>query len=339
MSLEVPEERESHSKSPRSPRSRLRRKPDADDVNPKPKGDNYASRSKARHPPSEPGQEPSVQGGDKERSGSQVKDDRSASRRKIKQHHGQPGESSSHGEPARGDDNGRSGSRVKEDRPGSRSKHKQHPSEPGQDSSTTDDKEKTGSQVKEGRTGSRAKARHHTGESGQHASGSKEDRPGSRSRIRKNPDQPKSDAGVEINVVAPEAPSGSSAPSRLLPPSDSGSKLREPSQGSDAGSFVSASSEQGMAETKNDAIIEKQGYKQRRAQLLTEQRYRETMSYARRRETAMQAAAAVAKETHEQPKYLSFADFRKSVSYSARRQQGGSPAAQPAKFTPSPRII
>merc|ERR1712151_611833 len=60
-------------------------------------------------------------------------------------------------------------------------------------------------------------------------------------------------------------------------------------------------------------------YRQRRTVALAQQKYRESISYAKRRETAVAQAAAVAETTGEKPRYQSFAEYRKSLSYSARR--------------------
>eukprot|EP00913_Durusdinium_trenchii_P027755 g26026.t1 len=86
------------------------------------------------------------------------------------------------------------------------------------------------------------------------------------------------------------------------------SKPRAPS----APSAPSASSADDAAEL--DAPAEAQGYKQRRAMLLAQQRYRESMSYGRRRQSALARSG-------ENAQFLSFAEYRKAMSYGARRAQ------------------
>eukprot|EP00927_Polykrikos_kofoidii_P061385 TRINITY_DN56221_c0_g1_i1.p1 TRINITY_DN56221_c0_g1~~TRINITY_DN56221_c0_g1_i1.p1 ORF type:complete len:351 (+),score=37.40 TRINITY_DN56221_c0_g1_i1:225-1277(+) len=60
-------------------------------------------------------------------------------------------------------------------------------------------------------------------------------------------------------------------------------------------------------------------YRQRRNEAVAKQKYKESISYARRRETAVAQAMARAESTNEQPKFMSYSEHRKALSYAARR--------------------
>lgn len=77
-------------------------------------------------------------------------------------------------------------------------------------------------------------------------------------------------------------------------------------------------------------------YAQRRATVLAEQKYRESISYSNRRATQMAVAAATAKATGEEPKYLSYGEYRKTMSYAARRESRMRGSAVATSPTPSP---
>mmetsp|Transcript_127869 Transcript_127869/g.368269 ORF Transcript_127869/g.368269 Transcript_127869/m.368269 type:complete len:303 (-) Transcript_127869:307-1215(-) len=73
-------------------------------------------------------------------------------------------------------------------------------------------------------------------------------------------------------------------------------------------------------------------YRERRDAALMQQRFRDSIAYSRRRETAMAVAVAAAMETGQDPKFLSYSEFRKSISYAARKwrsQQALSRQASP----------
>ncbi|CAE7644751.1 unnamed protein product, partial [Symbiodinium pilosum] len=90
-----------------------------------------------------------------------------------------------------------------------------------------------------------------------------------------------------------------------------GSRVRASSVESSA-SYVSAVSQRPDLQAQAESEEPTQGYKQRRAAVLAQQRYRETMSYGRRRQSAMALSGDGAK-------FLSFAEYRKAMSYAARR--------------------
>lgn len=91
-----------------------------------------------------------------------------------------------------------------------------------------------------------------------------------------------------------------------------------------------------------------QGYAARRQAAMAAQRYRETMSYVKRREAAAKVVAALATTDGKDPTNMSYAEYRKSLSYAARRgkrhnfgeaketvvERGRTPTASPS---PSPR--
>lgn len=62
-----------------------------------------------------------------------------------------------------------------------------------------------------------------------------------------------------------------------------------------------------------------QGYAARRQAAIAAQRYRESISYVKRREAAAKAVAALATTDGKDPMNLSYAEYRKSLSYAARR--------------------
>ncbi|CAL1148564.1 unnamed protein product [Cladocopium goreaui] len=113
--------------------------------------------------------------------------------------------------------------------------------------------------------------------------------------------------------------------SQLKVPEKASSRLRAASADSNA-SYVSAVSQRGssvpappvqrLQEPAAEPAVEEasQGYKQRRAMLLAQQRYRESMSYGRRRQSALARSG-------DNATFLSFAEYRKAMSYGARRAQ------------------
>mmetsp|Transcript_56497 Transcript_56497/g.104617 ORF Transcript_56497/g.104617 Transcript_56497/m.104617 type:complete len:237 (-) Transcript_56497:68-778(-) len=67
------------------------------------------------------------------------------------------------------------------------------------------------------------------------------------------------------------------------------------------------------------------GYRQRRASAMAEQRYRESISYAQRRQTQLAQA-----RPGEAPKLMTYQEYRKSICYSSRRPSDTSlPGFQP----------
>jgi len=80
-------------------------------------------------------------------------------------------------------------------------------------------------------------------------------------------------------------------------------------------------------------------YRQRRCEALARKQQQESMSYARRRQIVDEQMAAIAKATGEEPKPMSFPEWRKNMGYTQQRQLRGPGAAAEAPSVTISRII
>ena len=156
---------------------------------------------------------------------------------------------------------------------------------------------------------------------------------GSRSRPKKKEAAELGASASQLQVPEAEkvrkgsATRGREAPkqdSQLKVPEKGSSRLRATSADSN-NSYISAVSHRDSSVPPSQPVQEpvgepclpeeaSQGYKQRRAMLLAQQRYRESMSYGRRRQSALARSG-------DNTTFLSFAEYRKAMSYGARRAQ------------------